>query len=105
MAVSPLRLDCVAADVVKTHDLKREWAKRFRRRFIDVAHDVAFAVAARAWALAAHLFEADESFGAVIPFDGEFGADDVDVSWSHARKPPEGGTTCGQNDIASPECK
>ena len=53
------------------------------RVFINVAHDVGFALAARTGAAAAELFQGDETFGAICPFNGEFLADLLDIEGAH----------------------
>lgn len=51
--------------------------------FVEIAHDIHFAFTAGAGAGAAEFFERDETFLAVLPFDGEFLADGLEVGGAH----------------------
>lgn len=83
MAIRPDRLDGVAADIGEAKELERLRAQWPLWAFINVAHDVLFALAARARAATAQFFEGDEAFAAVIPLDGEFTADGLHVQRPH----------------------
>jgi hypothetical protein len=83
MAIAPDGPDRVATHVVHARQLKRRRGQRTVGCLVEVAHDVRLPVAPGAGAITAELFELHEGFAAVVPLDGQFVADDLDVGWAH----------------------
>jgi hypothetical protein len=57
------------------------------RAFVKIAHDIPLTFAPGAWAGSPELFQGDEIFGAILPFDSQFLADGLYVNGSHANYP------------------
>src|SRR5436190_1987563 len=104
MAVAPNRLDGVAADVGDARELKRLWRQRPVRILIDIPQDVAFAFAACARASTPQRFQPHKAFAPIIPLDGQFIADLLNIRRSHEhsvidsqplRPPPRSSGTSG----------
>ena len=83
MTIRPNGLDGIAADIDDAHDLKCPLGKRLRRILVNISHDVHFPVAPRAGAPAAHGFHRDKAFCPIIPFDGQFPANLLNICWLH----------------------
>lgn len=86
MAIRPCRLDSITAHTGKADQLKRFRRQRLFGIFIEVAHDVCLALAARARTRPPQLFQGNKTFPAVRPFDRQFVPDLLDVVWSHNLK-------------------
>lgn len=86
MAIRPLRLNRVAADVRESQQSKGFGLQRFLWPDIQIPHDVRLAFAPGAGAGAAELFERDETLCAVIPLQSEFISDLLNVDGAHGRK-------------------
>src|SRR5688572_3819707 len=85
MSVRPLRLNRVAADVGDAFEDERIRAQGFLRADVEVAHDVLLAFAPGAGAGAAQFLQRDETLRAVLPFQGQFISDLLDICQSHER--------------------
>src|SRR6266516_4836987 len=83
MAVAPNRLNGVAADVGDAPELKRLRRQRFVRILIDIPHDVALAFASGARTTTSQHFQPHETFAAILPSDGQFIADLLNIRRSH----------------------
>lgn len=84
VAVGPNGLDGVAADIDHAHESKGARGERLIGPLVEVPHDVPLSLAARARAMSAHGFQRDKTLAAIVPFDGQFAADLLDVRWLHA---------------------
>src|SRR2546425_655706 len=83
MSVSPLRLNRITADGRDTNKLKGRGWKRFRRSLVDLAHNIGLAFASGAGTISAEVFQRDIGFGAIIPLDGQFVADVLNINRFH----------------------
>lgn len=57
--------------------------------FVQLAQDIHFTLAARAWAGAAQFLQRNEALFAVIPPDGQFIADVLNVRRTHVQRLPD----------------
>jgi len=83
MSIAPDRLDGVSADVRDAGKLEGLRRQRTGGIFINVPHDVLFPLASGARTMTAQEFERDETLAAIVPFDGQFGADALQIDWMH----------------------
>src|SRR6266511_274285 len=83
MPVGPQRLHRVTADDGAAQELKRPRRERLGGRLVNVAQDVRLTLAARTWTVAAEFFHRDEALAPILPLDGEFIADGLDVGRAH----------------------
>ena len=83
MSIGPLRLNSVSADSRDPHKLKGCGRKGLRGGFIHVSHNVALAFASGAGAVSAQVLDGDVGLSAVIPFDGQFAADVLNIYGLH----------------------
>ena len=83
MAVAPDRLKSVAANEVQFFQFERFGGQRLVRAFVEIAHDIAFAHAAGTRTLPAQFFNGNVAFPAIVPFDGQFGANLLEIDRSH----------------------
>src|SRR5512133_3234247 len=82
MAVGPHRLDSIGAHAVQCAQLKRKRGELLLRSFVQMPHDVAFALATGAGAGAPKPLQADEAFRAIFPLHRDLIADMLHVqSW------------------------
>src|SRR5881296_1971324 len=81
--VSPHRLDRVAACDGAAHELKRRRRERLVGRLVHVTQNVHLTLASRAWTMAPESFQRDETLASVVPLDGEFISDWLNVSRTH----------------------
>ena len=86
VAVGPDGLDAVAADGIETGQFEGDAGKRFRGVLVNVAEDVGLAGAAGAGAGAAEFFERNKILPAILPFDGQFISNRLNVGRAHGRK-------------------
>jgi hypothetical protein len=83
VSIRPDRLNRVSAHIDQPHQPKcigRNWALGI---FINVSHDIRFALASRARAMASQFFQRNETFALVIPFDRQFPANHLNICRSH----------------------
>lgn len=83
MAIAPNRLNAIAANALKAAQAERLRRQLLFRGFVQVAHDIRFALAARARASLAKSPQRNVALRAVIPFDSHFFPDDLNVQWLH----------------------
>ena len=83
MPIRPDGLDGITAHHDQSDQLKSRWFQRPLRTSIDVPQNVCFTLAIGAWATAPQLLKLDETLAAVVPFDGQFIADSLNVQWTH----------------------
>lgn len=83
MAVSPKWLHRVATYIAKPHQLKRARTQLLFRSLIDIAHDVRFSLARGAGTMPPKLFQRHKTFAAIVPLDGQFIADRLNVQRFH----------------------
>ena len=81
VAVTPNRLNCVTADLRDPPQLKRLRRQRLVRTFVKNAHDIPLSFAPRTWAVAPHRLQSQKALAAVVPFDGQFLANLLNVHW------------------------
>ena len=86
VAVGPDGLDAVAADGIEPGQFEGDAGKGFRGVFVNVAEDVGFAGAAGAGAGAAEFFERNKILMAILPFDGQFISNRLNVGRAHGSK-------------------
>src|SRR5882762_8140032 len=86
MAVAPDRLNCVATDIGDAPELKRFWRQRFVRILIDIPHDVALALASGARTTASQRLQPHKTFAAILPSDGQFVTDLLNIRRSHEHR-------------------
>ena len=79
MPISPNRLDAIAANALKTAQVERVRRKLLFRTFVQVAHHICFAFAARARTSFAKSPQRNVALRAVIPFYSHFFPDDLNV--------------------------
>jgi hypothetical protein len=84
MAIGPDGLDGVIADRLDPEELEGRGGEGAVGSFVQLAEGVDLAFAPGAWAGTAEVIEADEGLGSVVPADGEFVADDLEVDRAHA---------------------
>jgi len=83
VAVGPQGLNRVTADTHESNEAEgvgREWLVGV---FVDIAQDIHLAFATGARTMPAQFLQANEGFGAVIPFHCQFLADLLHVERSH----------------------
>src|SRR5208282_6344413 len=85
MSVGPHRLDRVTAHAHDADQFKGLRTQRFFRVLVNIAQDVHLALASRARTTPPQFLERNEILAAIIPFDGQFGADGLNVHRSHVR--------------------
>jgi len=83
MSVSPRGLKGVTADRGEPRQLKCLRVECFFRVPVNIPHNVGLAFAAGARAMPAEFFEGNKRFLAVIPFNGQFAANVLNVQWVH----------------------
>jgi len=83
VAVGPDGLEGVGTDRFQAEQLRRAGGQRTVRSFVQVSHDIGLAGATGTGAMTAQGDQGDETLGAIIPAEGEFGADDLDVDGAH----------------------
>lgn len=83
MTIAPKRLKRVGPDAHDSTQLKRGGLERGSRSLVKVAHDIPFTLAPGTRTAATQLLEWDEGLLSIVPFDGEFLADVLDVDWLH----------------------
>ena len=83
MAILPDGLNGVPADSFDPDKLKSLRRKRTVGVFVEIAHDVDLAFASGARTTATKFLQADEIFMAIVPFDGDFLADLLEVYRAH----------------------
>jgi len=81
--IGPHRLDRIVADIDDAQQLEGFRPKGLLRVLIKVAHDIDLALATGARAGATELLKRHKALRAVVPLDGEFGPDDLDVCRLH----------------------
>ena len=79
----------VAADLRQSAQSKGIRAQLLFRSFVEIAHDVHFAFAAGARTFATQFFQRDESLGSILPLQGEFIANLLNIGRSHESRLPE----------------
>ena len=83
MAVAPNGLDAIPAHAPHLADFEGTWRKLRLGPAMDVPHDVRFALAAGAGASATERFQRNVTFGPVLPPDGKFVSNHLNVSRLH----------------------
>ena len=83
MAVAPNGLDAIPAHAPELAHFEGAWRKLRLGPAMDVPHDVRFAFAAGAWASAPERFQRNVTFGPVLPTDGKFISNHLNVSRLH----------------------
>src|SRR6266478_2890041 len=83
MAVPPKGLDGVTANHREPEQLERLRSKRLLRPFVKSAHDIPLSLAAGAGTISPQRFELDETLRAIIPFDGQFIPNVLNINRSH----------------------
>lgn len=86
VSVSPEELDRISAhgDEVFQGECRR--GQRLWRCFVNVSQDVGLALAACTGATAAELFKRDETLRPILPFEGQFVSDVLNVCGAHGRR-------------------
>ena len=87
MSVGPARLDCITAYQIESDELEALFGVAHIRTH-NLAEHVRFAAASRAWARAPPQFKFQKRFRAVIPSNGQFVSDLLDIAGfkSHHRQ-------------------
>lgn len=85
MSVCPLWLNGVPSYIIEANQLKSLWRKRLRRSFVDIAHNVRFAFTPGAWAIPPQLLQRNITFAAILPFDGQFSPNLLNVRGLHVQ--------------------
>src|SRR5262249_1585786 len=80
MSIGPAELQCIAADKVESEKLKALVGMAYIRTHNMTEH-IRFAAARCARACAPHQFEFYKRFGAIVPGNGQFVPDLLDVRW------------------------
>lgn len=83
MTVPPGGLDSITTYGHHASDFESACAQRLVRTFVQLTEDVDFALATGARAKTPHLFEGEKGLRAIIPFDGEFVSDLLNIYWPH----------------------
>lgn len=83
MSVRPNRLDGIAAHIDHPHKLERPRPQDLIRPLVNISHDVPLPLAAGARAVTSQRFNRDKALLPIIPFDGQFVADLLDVRGLH----------------------
>lgn len=83
VTVRPHRLDRVTADNSPARQFKRTGWKRFVRTFVELAENIHLTLASGTRTTPAETFKQDEAFSSVVPFDGKFISNFLNVEWSH----------------------
>ena len=83
MAVRPHRLHRVTADEWRADEPEGIRSQRTVGAFVEIAHDVPLALTSGAGAMASQFLQLDEAFAAVVPLDGKFIANGLEIGWSH----------------------
>ena len=85
MPVRPLGLNGVPSDIIEADQLKSLGRERLRRRFIDIAHNIRFPFATGTWAIPPQLLQGNITFAAILPFDGQFSPNLLNVCGLHVQ--------------------
>src|SRR6478672_10691523 len=80
VSVGPAGLDCITAYQIESDELEALFGVADIRTH-NLTEHIRFAPASRAWACAPQQFEFQKRFGAVIPGNGQFVSDLLDVRW------------------------
>src|SRR6266516_3335447 len=86
MAVAPNRLNGVTTDIGDAAELRRLRRQRLVRLLIDIPHDVTLAFASGARTSASQRFQPHKTFAAVMPSDGQFVANLLNIRRTHDRR-------------------
>jgi hypothetical protein len=84
VTISPCRLEPVTADLGQPNQLKRTRIQWLLWPAMQPSHDVHLAFTARAGTPPPQLFQGDETFAAIVPPDGQFTSDLLNLLRSHA---------------------
>ena len=79
VSVGPAGLDCITAHQIESGELEALFGVTYIRTH-NVTEHIRLATASRAWARAPQPFEFQKRFGAVIPGNGQFVSDLLDVA-------------------------
>src|SRR4029077_8947302 len=80
MSVGPAGLECITAHQIESDELEALVGVAHIRTH-DLTEHIRLAAASRAWARAPQQFKFQKRFGAVIPGNGQFVTDLLDVAW------------------------
>jgi hypothetical protein len=83
MAVAPNRLDAIPPHALDFAHFERPWRELPLGTAMDVPHDIRLPFAAGAGASAPKRFQRDVTFRPILPSDGEFVSDRLNVSRLH----------------------
>ncbi len=83
MAVGPNRLQRIASHRDQARQLKRPGRKRCGWIFVQMTHDIGFAFATGAGTGTPQILQGDETLRAIIPFNRQLIADELEVQRTH----------------------
>ena len=83
MAVGPDGLQGIASHRDQARQLKRPGRQGCWWIFVQITHDIGFAFTSGAGTGAPQIFQRDETLRAVIPFDRQLIADELEVQGTH----------------------
>lgn len=83
MAITPDGLEAVASDYGAAAPLESCGRQRLIRPLVKLPQDVHLALATGAWTRPAQSFQGNEALAAIVPFDGQFISDRLQIHGSH----------------------
>jgi len=88
MSVVPGRLDTVPAHQRETPPLERRWWQRLVRSFVKMPQHIHLALTTRARTGSSQFVQCHKTLAAIVPFDGQFLPDNLNVQWPHGGNLP-----------------
>ena len=85
MSICPNRLNGIATHMGKPDQLECRRRQLSFGIFMNIPQDIRFTLAAGAGTPSPQRFQRNETFIPVIPFDGQFLANQLNVQWSYQR--------------------